>query len=207
MVKGNGHLKREEVPKYLQSNPRFKKEIEDGEKRIEEEMRRLNESYNTLMITKKEEEEQKPNNSYKTSTTSKIQTFSENGASIDDKVINSNTDAKSKLNTDYNNLENKKHEDASKITNDYNKKISKGILNDDLSDALRDLHHTPLASEKDIKEWGEDAMARKSMPNRIRMYKELRVDIIKEAIDKGWDTEKYATELNRMHDRIFLDVE
>jgi len=207
MVKGNGHLKREEVPKYLQSNPRFKKVIEDGEKRIEEEERQLNASYNPSIITKKEEEEQKPNDSYKTSTTSKTQTFSENGASIDDKVINSNTDAKSKLNTDYNNLENKKHEDASKITNDYNKKISKGILNDDLSDALRDLHHTPLASAKDIKEWGEDAMARKSMAHRIRMYKELRVDIIKEAMEKGWETEKYATELNRMHDRIFLDVE
>ena len=207
MVKGNGYLKREEVPKYLQSNPRFKKVIEDSEKRIEEEERKLNAPYNTSMITKKEEEEQKPNNSYKTSTTSKIQTFSENGASIDDKVINSNADANSQLNTDYNNLENKKHEDASNITNDYNKKISKGILNDDLSDALRDLHHTPLASEKDIKEWGDDAMARKSMVNRIRMYKELRVDIIKEAMDKGWNTEKYATELNRMHDRIFLDVE
>jgi len=207
MVKRNGHLKREEVPKYLQSNPRFKKAIEYGEKRIEEEGRKLNAPYITSNITKKEEEEQKPNGYYKTSTTSKIQTFSENDESIDDKVINLNTDAKFQSKKDYNNLENKKHEDASNITNDYNEKISKGILNDDLSDALRDLHHTPLASEKDIKEWGEDAMARKSMPNRIRMYKELRVDIIKEAIDKGWDTEKYATELNRMHDRIFLDVE
>ena len=207
MVKRNGHLKREEVPKYLQSNLRFKKAIEDGEKIIEEEGRKLNAPYNTSIITKKEEEEQKPNGHYKTFTTSKIQTFSENGASIDDKIINSNTDTKSQTNTDYDNLENKKHEDASNITNDYNKKISKGILNGDLSDALRDLHHTPLASEKDIKEWGEDAMARKSMINRIRMYKELRVDIIKEAIDKGWNTEKYATELNRMHDRIFLDVE
>ena len=136
----------------MQSNPRFKKVIEDSEKRIEEEERKLNVSYKPSIITKKKEEEQKPNGSYKTSTTSKIQTFSENGASIDDKVINSNTDAKSQLNTDYDDLKNKKHEDASKITNDYNKKLSDGILNGDLSDALRDLHHTPLASEKDIKE-------------------------------------------------------
>ena len=58
MIKRNGHLKREEVPKYLQSNPRFKKAIEDSEKIIEEEERKLNAPYNTSMITKKEEEEQ-----------------------------------------------------------------------------------------------------------------------------------------------------
>ncbi len=54
MVKRNGHLKREEVPKYLQSNPRFKKAIEYGEKRIEEEGRKLNAPYITSNITKKD---------------------------------------------------------------------------------------------------------------------------------------------------------
>ena len=55
-LKKNGYLTREEVPKYLRKNPRFKKLIEEGEKR-------LNGSYSTPSIIK---EEPKLNGSYQT---------------------------------------------------------------------------------------------------------------------------------------------
>jgi hypothetical protein len=197
-LKKNGYLTREEVPKYLQKNPRFKKLIEEGEKI-------LNGHYDTPIITKKEEE--KPNESYQTLNNSGITKNKKVLNSIEDKVTDSYSRNKDHLNRDYDPLDRKKHEDASTLQKNYRSEMIQGLVNNNVTDKIRGLRKTPLASEESIKDWGEHEMVNRSKSSRIMLFNDL-IDILEEECEqKGWGIDKYKSEISRMHKKIFPEIE
>ena len=197
MEKKLKYLKREEVPKYLQSNPRFKELIDDGEKQIAK-------SQNNSLINLKDLKQKYSNKKLES-----LETLSskDNFGSIDDKVTADYKNKKLSQNIDYSNIDYKKHMDASDLQTNYHENISEGLLNDDMSNQLREVHHTPLASKKSMQDWSEHDMSKRSKSSRIRLYDDLKKVLFKECVEKEWGPEKYDLELTRMHKKIFPEIE
>ena len=199
-LKKNGYLTREEVPKYLRKNPRFKKLIEEGEKR-------LNGSYDSTIITEQEEVKKIISNSYQNLKNPESPKSKKVSNSIEDKVTDSYSRDKYHLNRDYDPLDRKKHEDASNLQKNYRNEMIQGLVNNNVTDKIRGLRKTPLASEESIKDWGEHEMVNRSKSSRIMLFNDL-IDILEEECEqKGWGIDKYKSEISRMHKKIFPEIE